>query len=136
LIINHELEFQNHFWHLTKVNNIYFPEHQHQHTQHTSFQSSHPNQSINQSIIFTTIHQHSDVFQPKFGFILSWLHQLCLLLQVGDMPVHLASSYGHLDVVRYLIEKCGADVNATDYVSEFDGLIDQLFRTQHTLPHC
>jgi hypothetical protein len=42
------------------------------------------------------------------------------VLQLGDTPIHLASSNGDLDVVRYLIEQCGADVHAKDKVSEFD----------------
>jgi hypothetical protein len=33
------------------------------------------------------------------------------VLQFGGM-LHVASSNGRLDVVQYLIEKCGADVNA------------------------
>jgi hypothetical protein len=51
------------------------------------------------------------------------------LLQFRNTPVHFASANGHLDVVRYLIEERGADVNATDDVSEFDRLIFAL--TQH-----
>jgi hypothetical protein len=36
------------------------------------------------------------------------------LLQFGYMPLHLASSNGHLDVVQFLVEQCGADVHAKD----------------------
>jgi ankyrin repeat protein len=97
-----------------QVNNICFPEHQHQHqhthtTPHFNLQSSQfHHQSINTRIV-----------QPKFGLFLSQ-HQLWLLLQVGYTPLHRASSNGHLEVVQYLIEECGADVNAKDKVSEFD----------------
>jgi hypothetical protein len=28
------------------------------------------------------------------------------------MPLHLASTNGHLDVVQFLVEQCGADVHA------------------------
>jgi ankyrin repeat protein len=42
------------------------------------------------------------------------------MLQSCDTPLHLASSNGHLEVVRYLIEECGTDVNAKNAVSEFD----------------
>jgi ankyrin repeat protein len=41
-------------------------------------------------------------------------------MQDGDTLLHLASSNGQLDVVRYLIEKCGADVNVKGDVREFD----------------
>jgi hypothetical protein len=30
------------------------------------------------------------------------------------MPLHCASSNGYLDVVQFLVEKCGADVHAKD----------------------
>jgi hypothetical protein len=33
---------------------------------------------------------------------------------------------GYLDLARYLIEKCGADVNAKDHVSEFDQFVGKL----------
>jgi hypothetical protein len=39
-------------------------------------------------------------------------------LQGGCTSLHWASFSGHLDVVRYLIEKCGADVHAKNKVSE------------------
>jgi ankyrin repeat protein len=45
------------------------------------------------------------------------------MLQFGGKPLHDASSNGHLDVARYLIEKCGADVNATDDVSKFPSFL-------------
>jgi ankyrin repeat protein len=41
-------------------------------------------------------------------------------MQDGGVPLHSASLNGQLDVVRYLIAKCGADVNVKDNVSEFD----------------
>jgi ankyrin repeat protein len=41
-------------------------------------------------------------------------------MQYGGMALHCASFNGHLEVVRYLIEKCGADVDVKDDVSEFD----------------
>jgi ankyrin repeat protein len=42
------------------------------------------------------------------------------VLQNAWMPLHLASRHGHLEVVRYMIEKCGIDANAKDSVSEFE----------------
>jgi hypothetical protein len=48
------------------------------------------------------------------------------LSQEGRTPLHHASRNGCLDVVRYLIEKCGADVNARDHVSEFDQFVGKL----------
>jgi ankyrin repeat protein len=42
------------------------------------------------------------------------------MLQSGRMPLHDAASNGHLAVVRYLIEKRGADVNEKNSVSEFE----------------
>jgi ankyrin repeat protein len=36
------------------------------------------------------------------------------LLQDGTTPLHYASSNGHLDVVQFLVEQCGADVHAKD----------------------
>jgi ankyrin repeat protein len=42
------------------------------------------------------------------------------MLQSDATPLHHASYNGHLDVMRYLIEKCGADVNGENMVSEFD----------------
>jgi hypothetical protein len=35
-------------------------------------------------------------------------------MQDGHMPLHLASSIGHLNVVQFLVEQCGADVHAKD----------------------
>jgi ankyrin repeat protein len=53
-----------------------------------------------------------------------WIPKLVTsALQDSRTSVHFASANGHLDVVRYLIEKCGADVNMKDDVSEFN-LID------------
>jgi ankyrin repeat protein len=72
------------------------------------------NQSISQQSIKTRI------VQPKFGLFLSQLHQLCILLQDGYTPVHYASGKGKLEVVRYLIEECGANVNAKSNVSGFE----------------
>jgi hypothetical protein len=57
-----------------------------------------------------------------------------LLLQTGDALVHSVSSHGYLDVVQYLIEKRGADVNAKGNVSEFDCLIGS--SSHNTLSHC
>jgi hypothetical protein len=42
-----------------------------------------------------------------------------MILQNGATPVHFASSERKLEVVRYLIEKCGADANVKTGVSEF-----------------
>jgi ankyrin repeat protein len=46
------------------------------------------------------------------------------VLQIGWTPLHFGSSNGHLDVVRYLVEERGAEVNvnanAQGAVSEFD----------------
>jgi hypothetical protein len=44
-------------------------------------------------------------------------------VQCGQTPLHNASFYGQLYLVRHLIEKCGADVNAKNDVSEFDSCI-------------
>jgi ankyrin repeat protein len=60
-------------------------------------------------------------------------------LQDDRTPLHFASRDGHLEVVRYLIEKCGAGANVKDAVSEFYQLIDwidlcsslALFEFQH-----
>jgi hypothetical protein len=60
--------------------------------------------------------------------LIDWLFQkflqvsgvkLCVL-QYGGNSLFLASSKGHLNVMRYLIEICGVDVNAKSMVSEFD----------------
>ena len=41
---------------------------------------------------------------------------ICYFLQDGDKPIHLASRYGHAQVVKKLIS-LGADVNVVDIVS-------------------
>ena len=41
---------------------------------------------------------------------------ICYFLQYEDTPIHLASSYGHLEVVEKLIS-LGADINVADEVS-------------------
>jgi ankyrin repeat protein len=73
----------------------------------------------------------------EFGRLIGWINLLsqdfntkryichfynCVecVLQYGESPLHLVSSSRYLNVVQYLIEKCGADVNAKDNVSEFD----------------
>jgi ankyrin repeat protein len=33
-------------------------------------------------------------------------------MQDDDMPLHLASANGHLEVVQFLVEQCGADMHA------------------------
>jgi hypothetical protein len=48
------------------------------------------------------------------------------VLQHGFTPLHLASYSGHLDVVQYLLDKCGADVHAKDNASEFDRAFSSL----------
>ena len=40
----------------------------------------------------------------------------CYFLQDGYRPIHLASRYGHVEVVEKLISS-GADVNVVDKVS-------------------
>jgi ankyrin repeat protein len=45
-------------------------------------------------------------------------HTLTRVRQGVTTPLHFASRNGHLEVMRYLVEKCGADVNAKDMVSE------------------
>ena len=35
----------------------------------------------------------------------------------GEMAIHLATWYGHLDIVKYLICKAGVDVNVRGEVS-------------------
>lgn len=37
----------------------------------------------------------------------------------GDTCLHLACSYGHLEVVQYLIEECGLDPEQKDFVSTY-----------------
>jgi hypothetical protein len=51
--------------------------------------------------------------------VASELNVECECSQDGWTSAYLAA-WGHLDVVRYLLEECGADVNANDDVSEFD----------------
>ena len=41
---------------------------------------------------------------------------ICYFLQDGDTPIHLASRYGHVQVVEKLIS-LGANVNVVDKVS-------------------
>ena len=41
---------------------------------------------------------------------------MCYFLQYGDTPIHLASRYGHVQMVEKLIS-LGADVNVVDEVS-------------------
>ena len=41
---------------------------------------------------------------------------ICYFLQYGDTPIHLASMYGHVEVIEKLISS-GADVNVVDKVS-------------------
>jgi hypothetical protein len=48
------------------------------------------------------------------------------VLQHGCTPLHLASIHGHLDVVQYLMEKCGANWNAQNDVREFDRAFSSL----------
>ena len=40
------------------------------------------------------------------------------MLQSGKTPLLHASMYVELDVVKYLVEECKADVNATDKVKQ------------------
>jgi hypothetical protein len=59
-------------------------------------------------------------------------------MQDGDMPLHLASLIGQLDVVQYLIEECGADdVNAKNVVSKFPSFLPLfLFFLFFFVSHC
>ena len=40
------------------------------------------------------------------------------VLQNGETPLMYVCYTGHLDVVKYLVEKCEADVNARDEVKQ------------------
>jgi ankyrin repeat protein len=59
-------------------------------------------------------------------------------MQDGNTPLHLASCNEHLDVVRYLIEKCGADVNVTNDVSKFPSFLSHFLFTcfRCLVSHC
>ncbi len=37
--------------------------------------------------------------------------------EAGDMAIHLAAWYGHLDIVKYLISDAGVDKNVRGRVS-------------------
>ena len=41
-----------------------------------------------------------------------------LLLQIGSTALHCACMYGHLEVVKHLINN-NADISATDIVSDY-----------------
>jgi len=41
----------------------------------------------------------------------------CAVNQFGEMAIHLAAWYGHLDIVKYLICDAGVDVNVRGEVS-------------------
>ena len=43
-------------------------------------------------------------------------YMICHFLQNGNTPIHLASRYGHVQVVEKLLSS-GADVNVVDKVS-------------------
>jgi len=43
-------------------------------------------------------------------------YMICYFLQYGDTPIHLASRYGHVELVEKLISS-GADVNVVNKVS-------------------
>ena len=40
------------------------------------------------------------------------------MLQYGETALMYASREGKLDVVKYLVQECGADVNARDEVTQ------------------
>ena len=42
----------------------------------------------------------------------------CSYSQSGDLPIHVASMYGHLEVVRFLLECDPSTVSARDGVSD------------------
>ena len=63
------------------------------------------------------------VFKLWISYMINIIHYTLIWLQFDETSLMFASSGGHFEVVRYLVDLAGADIEATDTVSRNTYLI-------------